>query len=139
MQSACCLKLSDLSDAHKYAQKVASEGTARRAESLYFLALCLHGRGQWELAWHYATCASAVPKPNVLKALFTATDIYLSCVAESFTKIQISCAEKIPEKPYPPEELHTTCTYQKGTDRSETCKFFFPTNSVRISISALAP
>ena len=76
MLSTCYLELGDEDNARKYAEMAAFTRTARRAELLYYLALYLHRQSRYQLAWHYATLASTIPKPEVAQALFIANDIY---------------------------------------------------------------
>lgn len=76
MLSTCHLALGELDIARKYAEQAALEGTYKRAEPLYFLALYLHRHEAYELAWHYTSMAANIPKPDVSQVLFIATDIY---------------------------------------------------------------
>ena len=76
MLSTCYLELGDLSNAQVFAERAAFEGAAQRAEPLYFLALHLHRHGQYDLAWHYASLAVTILKPDVSRALFISNDIY---------------------------------------------------------------
>jgi tetratricopeptide (TPR) repeat protein len=76
MLSACYLALDDVDNARAYAERAAFEVAVPRAEPLYFLALYLHRHDRYELAWHYATLAGTILKPNVSQALFISTDIY---------------------------------------------------------------
>lgn len=116
MLSACYLELGDLDTARMYAEKAAFNGAAQRAEPLYFLALHLHRHGQYELAWHYATLASTIPKPHVSRALFIATDIYdywvayeqASLCSHVFAMEPQACSNKMTqflENPHAPENL----------------------------------
>lgn len=116
MLSTCYLQLGVLDNARKYAEKAAFEGTAQRAEPLYFLALHLHRRNQYDLAWHYAALASTIPKPEVSNALFISTDIYdywvayeqASLCTHLFAKGSQSCVDKMTqflENPHAPDGL----------------------------------
>lgn len=117
MLSTCYLALGDLDNARKYAEEAAFKGAAQRAEPLYFLAFHLHQHGQYDLAWHYAGLASAIPKPHVSEALFIATDIYDYWVAYEqaslcrhvFAKEPQSCMDKMAhflENSHAPDGLH---------------------------------
>ena len=75
MLSTCYLELGDEDNARKYAEMAAFTRTARRAGPLYYLALYLHRQSRYQLAWHYATLASTIPKPEVAQALFIANDV----------------------------------------------------------------
>ena len=76
MLSSCYLATMELDNARKYGEIAAFGGMAKRAEPLYFLAFHLRKHGQYKTAWHYATLAAKIPKPDVSTALFVQYTIY---------------------------------------------------------------
>lgn len=116
MLSTCYLELDDLDNARKYAELAAFTRTAQRAEPLYYLAYHFHHHAMHNMAWHYATLASTIPKPHVSQALFIANDIYDYWIAYEqaslchhvFPLERNFCMEKAEQflgKPFVPEHL----------------------------------